>query len=137
MDNQKKIIWARRAVTLVADIVLAAVIAVYRYNNPPWGNDSIPVIWAVSDALFVVGLINFGFGALLWISTTGFFDILAYGFKSLIYLFTPIKKNRDEGGYYEYKVAKKEKRKKVPFEVLWIGAAMLIAGIICNVLIYL
>lgn len=137
MDSQKKTLWARRAATLAADIVLAVVIAIYRYNNPPAELESIPVMWAASDALFVVGFLNFGFGALLWISTTGFFDILGYGFKSLIYLFTPIKKNRDEGGYYEYKMAKKEKRKKVPFEVLWIGGAMLVAGIICNVLIYL
>ncbi len=136
MDTQKKIIWARRAATLAADIALAVAVAVYRYNTPPAGLESIPVLWAVSDALFVVGFLNLGIGALIWISTTGFFDILAYGLKSVIYLFTPIKKDVSKGGYYEYKMEKKEKRKKVPFETLWIGLAMLVAGIICNILLY-
>lgn len=136
MNTEKKIIWARRAATLVADIALAVVVAVYRYNNPPAELESIPVLWAASDALFVVGFLNFGIGALIWISTTGFFDILAYGLKSVIYLFTPIKKDMSKGGYYEYKMEKKEKRKKVPFETLWIGLAMLVAGIVCNVLLY-
>ena len=55
---------------------------------------------------------------------------MGYGFKSLLWLFTPIQKSRDEGGFYEYKVRQREKRKGVPFHILWIGLALLAISLI-------
>ena len=58
---------------------------------------------------------------------TGLFDIFGFGFKSLKYLFTPMKKDPSEGGYYEYVMEKREKRKNkpVPYLFLLIGVAAL------------
>ena len=44
-----------------------------------------------------------GIGGLLIISTaTDFFDMLTYGFKSLVVLFTPFKNPKDHPRFYEY-----------------------------------
>ncbi len=78
---------------------------------------------ALSNACFTTAVLYIGFGALIWISKTGIFDIFGFGFKSLKYLFTPMKKDPAEGGYYEYVMEKREKRKNkpVPYYVLIIG----------------
>lgn len=133
MDQEKKTKLIKRIVTLVCDLVLAGVIAYWRFTNQPVDYE-INLLYALSDGFFIVGFANLGFGALLWIGTTGIFDIISYGFKSLLYLFTLRKKDRDEGGYYEYKIRKAENRKPVPFETLWIGAGMIVLGIIFYIL---
>lgn len=136
MDDNKKKQWIKRGVTLVLDLVLAGVITYWRIANPPYEMTETPIFFALSDGFFIVGFLNFAFGALLWISTTGVLDIISYGFKSVLYLFTSRRKEKDEGGYYEYKMRKKEKRKAVPFETLWIGGGMIILSIIFNYLLY-
>ena len=84
----------------------------------------------ISDGFFVVGMLYTGFGLLLAISSTGVFDMLGYAFKSLIYLFTPMRIDRGQGGFYEYKMRKKEQRKAVPLYILWVGLAFIaLAGI--------
>lgn len=132
-DNKKKKL-IRSIVLAGIDLVVALAIAYWRYTNPPFGYESISVFYSLADGLFAIGMLNFGIGALLWIMTTGVLDIISYGFKSLIYLFTPIKRNRDEGGYYEYLQKKKAERKPVPFETLWIGGTMIAISIIFTIL---
>ncbi len=131
-DNKKKLI--RRIVLAGVDLLVALLIAYWRYKEPPFGYESISVFYALADGLFAIGFLNLSVGLLLWIMTTGVLDIISYGFKSLIYLFTPIKRNRDEGGYYEYLQKKKAERKPVPFETLWIGGAMVAISIVFTIL---
>ena len=133
MEEAKKRQTIKRIVTLVLDIVLALVIAYWRFTSSP-EDYNIDVMYALSDGFFLVGMLNLGFGALLWISTSGIFDIISYGFKSLLYLFTLRTKDKDEGGYYEYQLKKKQNRKAVPFETLWIGAGLIIVGIVFYIL---
>ncbi len=130
MDENKKKKLIKVLVALGTALVAAIAVFVWRLNNPPSDLGSMPVMQALSDGFFVVGLLLLGFGILMWVSTTGVLDIITYGFKSLIYLFTPFQKERGTGGFYEYKLEKKEKRKAVPFEYLWIGAGMLILSFI-------
>ena len=129
MENKykKMITWAIAGVVSLITILL---IYNLRLNNPPFEMGEMPKLQALSDGFFVTGLIFTGFGLLLWISTTGVLDIITYGFKSLLYLFTPYQKSKDEGGFYEYKLQKKAKRKEVPFEYLWIGVALVIVSMI-------
>ena len=91
---------------------------------------------AVSDGFFVVGFLYVGFGLLFVAAHAGTLDIITYGFRSVIWLFTPFAKNRDEGGFYEYKMKKKEKRKAVPYFLIWIGLAFLAVSIIFLILYY-
>lgn len=129
MDNKYKklITWG---IAVVISLITITVISILRINNPPHGMDYMPTLQAVSDGFFVTGMLFTGFGALMWISTTGVLDIITYGFKSLLYLFTPYQKSKDEGGFYEYKLEKREKRKAVPFEYLWIGIGLLVVSFI-------
>ena len=129
MDNKYKklITWG-----IAIAISVVAVVLVYniRMNNPPYGMDAMPPIQALSDGFFVPGMMFVCFGALMWVSTTGVLDIITYGLKSVLYLFTPMQRDRDEGGFYEYKLRKQEKRKGVPMEYLWIGVAMVVIALI-------
>lgn len=92
----------------------------------------------LSDGLFVSGMIFTGMGLLLWISTTGFFDIFGYAMKSLLVLFTPLKKAADHPHYYEYKCEKDEKRKGKPIThtVLAVGVLTLVLSLVCLALYY-
>lgn len=130
MDENKKKKIIKLAVSIGTALIAAVIVFVWRLNNPPFDMEKMPVMQALSDGFFAVGIVLVGFGALMWVSTTGVLDIITYGFKSLIYLFTPFQKERGTGGFYEYKLEKKAKRKAVPFESLWIGLGMLVLSFI-------
>ena len=126
--KKKKIIKWLIAVLVVVGGAMA--LFVWRLNNYPSDMEFMPVMQALSDGFFIIGMICTGFGLIMWISTTGVLDIISYGFKSILYLFTPLTKERDEGGFYEYKLEKQAKRKEVPFEYLWLGVGALVLSII-------
>lgn len=90
----------------------------------------------LSNATFITAVFYCGVGVLAWISTTGFFDIFSFGFKSLKYLFTPAKRDRSEGGYYEYAMEKREKNrtKMSTGFILVIGIVFLVISIVFLVL---
>ena len=126
--KKKKIIKWLIAVLVVVGGAMA--LFVWRLNNYPSDMEFMPVMQALSDGFFIIGMICTGFGLIMWISTTGVLDIISYGFKSILYLFTPLTKEKDEGGFYEYKLEKQAKRKEVPFEYLWLGVGALVFSII-------
>ncbi|MBQ8622864.1 MAG: DUF3899 domain-containing protein [Oscillospiraceae bacterium] len=120
--------------TLVSALLLCAVLAVIRGLLE--ASDISHVFMILSDSCFVCSVLYIGLGALVWISLSGIFDILGFGIKSLKYLFTPIKKDPAEGGYYEYVLEKREKRKgkTPPYLVLIIGLIILVLAVIFLVL---
>jgi len=82
----------------------------------------------LSDGCFVTGMLAVGLGALIWISTTGFFDIMSYGvvygLRAFIGLFGA---NRKPNGkdFYTYKLEKDEKRGKPRYVLLITGIAFI------------
>ncbi len=96
------------------------------------------ILSAISDGFFVMGVVYLGFGLMLLIVNEGILDIIGFGFKSLIYLFTPRRLDRDSGGYYEYRMKKKEERaqKRVSAHIAWIGAAFILVSVILVVVYY-
>lgn len=116
----------------VIGAVAAFAIAYYRSGTAPAGN----TLSFISDGLFVVGFFYTAFGLLLVIASEGVLDIIGFGFKSLIYLFTPYRRNREEGGFYEYKVRRKEARKPIPFYILWTGIAFILLSVFFLILYY-
>ena len=98
--------------------------------------DPAEIAGLISDGFFVVGMLFTGFGLLLWISSTGVLDIVTYGFKSVLMLFTPINKRPNKGGFYEYKLEQKEKRRPVPFQILWVGICFIFASFAFVVIYY-
>lgn len=95
------------------------------------GNISLTFAY-LCNACFITAVLYCGIGGLSWIASTGLFDIFGYGFKSLKYLFTPLKRGEDDTGYYEYVMKKREdaKDKPVPYFLLIIGLAVLALSLI-------
>ena len=91
-----------------------------------------------SDGCFVSAVIFVGMGLLLWVSSTGFFDIFGYAMKSLLVLFSPLKKPGEHPHYYEYKCEKDAKRqgKPITHTVLVVGVIVLLLSFACLALYY-
>ena len=79
----------------------------------------------LSDGCFVAAVLLVGVGALTWISCTGFFDIFSYAVKSLLVLFTSLRKPKDQISFYDYKLLKEEKRGAAPRFILYVGLVFL------------
>ena len=84
---------------------------------------------ALCDGFFVSGMLVAGLGAMIWVSTTGFFDILSYGFKNLSVL-VPFHHRRKYKHFYEYKAEQAAKRSKPQFFLLVIGLIMVLIAAI-------
>ena len=130
--------WIKRIALLVVDLALAGAISYSRYQNPPTLDGTMSIYHALSDGFIVIGFLNFGFGVLVWISSTGFFDIFGFAFKSFLNFFIPRSLTSEKANYYEYKVKKAERRKKTAFfnAMFLVGAAMIALAIVFNVLVY-
>lgn len=121
-------------VTALIALAITAAVAVYQGLSlalPP-----VLICRCLSDGFFVSGLLLAGFGGLVWVSTTGFFDIFSYGFKSLLVLFSPLKKPSDLEKFYEYKLAKDAKRGKPQYSLLVVGAICIALSVLFLILYY-
>ncbi len=92
----------------------------------------------LSDGFFISSVLFIGVGSLMWISNTGFFDILSFGVKSLFIIFNPAKKDEDFPKYYDYKCEQDAKRKGKPINhtVLIVGLISLALSLLFLVLHY-
>lgn len=81
------------------------------------------------DSFFVAGALLALMGALVWVSTTGFFDALSYALKTAAHMFLPFMKIQRQS-FYDYKMEKEEKRGKTPYFVLIVGLAYLLLAVI-------
>lgn len=94
-------------------------------------------VMAISDGFSVTGLLYIGMGSLMWVSTTGLFDIFAYAVRKGAHGLIPGMVKDTDGDYYSYKMDKKEKRK--PFSgmsSLVTGAVFVIISVIFTVVWY-
>ena len=123
-------------ITLVVGLVISIPLAYYRGLGT--AENTAYACRYLSDGLFVAGVLLTGLGMMVWISTTGFFDIFSYAFKSLFVLFSPLKKAKEFPHYYEYKCEKDAKREGKPIShtVLVVGLICLAASLICLALYY-
>lgn len=69
-------------------------------------------VMAVGDGFTVAAVLYLGCGAMMWVSTIGFFDMFGYAVKKAAHALIPGMVNDDVGRYYEYKVEKETKREK-------------------------
>lgn len=151
-ETQKKLITA--AILVAVGLIAAGLIADYRfqssdpqntvfreyYDSVGWENaptGAQRVMMGISDGLMAAGVCYAGVGLMVWISTTGFFDMISYGFSSLWVMFTPFKNPKNHPRFYDYKQAKMEKRKKSRTPVLYVGLAFLAAAALFAGLYYL
>lgn len=129
MERSRMKRWTRCAILVVVSAAIAVLIAVSRglsLELPLQLNARY-----LSDGLFVVGFLLTGMGALIWISTTGFFDIMSYAVKSFLVLFTPLKKPKEHPSFFDYKETREGKRGKPRFSMLGVGVIYLVLSVIC------
>lgn len=82
------------------------------------------------NAFFVPGILFASFGALFWVSNTGFFDSVSFAFHTAGHLLLPFLKSK-RMTYYDYKMEKAEKRGTVPGFIFHVGAFYLVLSMIC------
>jgi len=116
---KKGLIWGG---ILLGEAIIALLIA--RYQGFAIGKSFTLNARYLSDGCFVIGFLISGIGALTWISTTGFFDMMSYGVvygvKALVGLFGGSRKPQNKD-FYTYKLEKDEKRGKPIYSILICG----------------
>ncbi|MBQ2901979.1 MAG: DUF3899 domain-containing protein [Agathobacter sp.] len=116
-------------------LLLAFVIMVYRglFSKPELSDK----VMAIGDGFTVVAVLYLGFGAIMWVSTMGFFDIFAYAAKKAAHAIVPGVIQDDVGRYYEYKVEKETKRKGfLENFTLKLGAIFLVLSVVFLIIWY-
>jgi hypothetical protein len=97
-------------------------------------NDLIDIYSNLAAAFTVPGLLAVLIGALVWVSTTGFFDTLTFGVSILFKGLLPFKKGERFERFYDYKARKDEKRLTGYGFIVISGAIFLVIGIIFTAL---
>lgn len=91
------------------------------------------------DAMFSAALLWLGFGGMMFVASTDFFDVFGYAFSSLLVLFSPLKSPREHKKFFDYKQDKAEKRRKkeeerktgnaIPLTMVIVGAMLLVGSL--------
>ena len=85
------------------------------------------------DAFFVAGIFLALFGALVWISSTGFFDTFGFAFRTAAHLILPFIKH-DNKTFYDYKTEKAEKRGDTKGFLVIVGIGFLLVSAVFLIL---
>lgn len=98
--------WRAWLIQLLVSFVLAG--GILWFNGVP--EDGADRVRAVDDAFTIAALLYLCFGALLWVSTTGFFDIFGFAMKRALHALIPGMGGQPLGDYYEYREGRRLKR---------------------------
>lgn len=124
----------RRAVLVAVATAISLLIA--RYRGFAIGLPLALNCRYLSDGFFVVGFMIASVGALVLISTTGVLDIMSYAARSLLMLFSFLKKPKDVPSYYDYKMEREARRGKRHYGTLLTGLAYLAVAAVCLYIYY-
>ena len=129
MKNVK--IWVQIGIALLLAFVVMCVRGLFTKTEIS------DIVMAIGDGFTVTAFLYLGMGALMWVSTTGMFDIFGFAIKRGAHAIIPALFVNEEGGYYEYKMKKAEKRKGFTEHfTLKLGFVFLIISIILTVVWY-
>ncbi len=87
--------------------------------------DESVILQILSDAFFVPGVCFMGVGLIVVASRGGAFDMLGYAIRMMIDVFKRDVKDRKYKDFYEYRQAKKEKKRSIAY-LLVVGCVMVI-----------
>ena len=89
----------------------------------------------LSDAFFVPGVLLAGVGLIIFAGNGGAFDMLSYAFIRFFDLFKKDVRNKKYKDFYEYREAKKEKKRNMGF-MLIVGAVFIVMAVIFLIAYY-
>ncbi len=91
----------------------------------------------LSDCFLLPGVLLAGVGALGWIGTFGFFDLLSYGTRSFLGTFIKPLAEDLPHTFYEYRVQKDEKGRKWSKETVIVGLISLAISVLLLIVWFL
>ncbi len=132
--NEKKaaVVTALLQYGITAAICLAIVVTIASNAGFSLKNDASVNCGLLSDGFFVAGVFVGGPGLLMWISSTGFFDLFGYAMRSVRRIILPGK--LDHLTFYDYKMQKAEKHTKPVRFVAVTGIACIVLAAVFLVL---
>ncbi|NLX82926.1 MAG: DUF3899 domain-containing protein [Clostridiales bacterium] len=120
--------WLTRSIIML--VLFAVSFAIAYHQGFRWGLPFVINAHPLSDGFFVVGLFVTSVGLLVWISSTGFFDIFTYAFRSMLVMFTPFVKPENFPNFYDYKTMRADKRQKAEFTTLVMGLVFIVLSLL-------
>ena len=94
-------------------------------------------VLAAADSFTAVGLIFTCFGLLVWISSTGVFDMLGYAIQKGAHALVPGLVKFDAEDFYEYKMELKDKKKKSSYSaILKVGLVIFSIAVVLVIVWY-
>ena len=113
---------------LIPSLICAAVVFTILGTRGAFVKTGKGLMKDLCDAFTVPGVIMTGFGALVFATNGGTFDMLAYGIRKLFDLFKRDLTKVKYRTFYDYRQAQQEKKRSF-FHFLIVGAAFLLVGI--------
>ena len=135
MENKDKLI--RLAIKYLVGVGVGALLVMFvllcrGFFLPPALLEQYRIL---ADAFTTAGVVLIMVGVLIWVSTTGSFDMISFALSKLGKALIPFSKKSDEK-YYDYVMRKREKRFSGYLFVFIVGALYMIPAIIFTVMFY-
>lgn len=122
--------WKAWLIQLAVGLLLVGVLLFFR-DLP---EDSADRLRAVDDTFTIVALLYLCIGSLLWVSTTGFFDIFGFSAKRALHAFIPGLVKDITGDYYEYREGRQLKRRTRSLKsTFFAGFVLLLISIVLTI----
>ena len=132
MRNYRKVILKYVITTTVAGLISLLVLFLRDFWNT---TELVDKYRYLADAFTIPGVLLIMIAALIWISSTGFFDGLAYAITRAGGMLIPFyKKGREHLTYYDYKMSKKDKVPHGYSFLFFVGLAFMVVSIVFVVL---
>ncbi len=125
--------WKKYGIQIIVGLLIVAGLAV----GSGLGKQELAedVVKILCDSFFVIAVMYLGIGSLLWVSTTGFFDIFGFAIGHAAHTLIPGMVKEIESDFYTYKMTKADKRTEKPLlSTFIVGVLFLIISIILNVI---
>ena len=90
----------------------------------------------IADAFTIPGVIFVMVAALVWVSTTGFFDMLSYGLGKAVRSLIPGGAAKKSESFFDYKTSKEGKRFSGYSFILFTGILFLVIGVVFTALFF-
>ena len=124
MEDNRFIKWLK---PIIAAVV---VLALYALSFELFSAENMEELFKdLSDCFVVTGILLSGVGAISWAGTEGAFDMLAYGCKTFLGLFSTSYSKKLPKSFYDYKQERMEKNRPWLKQTLVVGLIVLAVGL--------
>lgn len=130
MEKFKKLLPRYLIALVIGAIFVFACISLREYSSEMALAERYKIL---ADAFTIPGVVFILIGALVWVSTDGFFDMFSFAIGKAVKTLIPFSKRSDET-FYDYKVRKSEDRITGYSFLFFTGLAFLIVSIVLLVL---